>query len=39
MSPRPGMIMHDLHIDLPRPREKRDKSLYEYVDRITTMIT
>lgn len=39
MSPRPGMIMHDLHIDLPRPREKRDKLLYDYVDRITTMIT
>ncbi|MEO9362606.1 MAG: ABC transporter ATP-binding protein [Nitrososphaera sp.] len=39
MSHRPGTISHELHIDIPRPREKRDKLLYEYIDRITTMIT
>ena len=39
MSHRPGTIMHELHIDAPRPREKRDKSLYDYVDKITTMIS
>jgi NitT/TauT family transport system ATP-binding protein len=39
MSKRPGTILHELQIDMPRPREKRDKLLYDYVDRITTMIT
>lgn len=39
MSSRPGTISHDLQINMPRPREKRDKLLYDYVDRITTMIT
>ncbi len=39
MSRRPGTISHELQINIPRPREKRDKSLYDYVDRITTMIT
>jgi NitT/TauT family transport system ATP-binding protein len=39
MSRRPGTISHKLRIDMPRPREKRDKLLYEYVDKITTMIT
>jgi NitT/TauT family transport system ATP-binding protein len=39
MSPRPGTISHELQIDIPRPREKRDNLLYEYIDRITTMIT
>ena len=39
MSRRPGTIMHDMHIDAPRPREKRDKLLYDYADKITTMIT
>lgn len=38
MSRRPGTIVHDLQINIPRPREKRDKLLYEYVDKITTMI-
>jgi NitT/TauT family transport system ATP-binding protein len=39
MSNRPGTISHELQINMPRPREKRDKLLYDYVDRITTMIT
>lgn len=39
MSHRPGTVSHELQIDIPRPREKRDKLLYEYIDRITTMIT
>lgn len=38
MSRRPGTILHDLAINMPRPREKRDKLLYDYVDKITTMI-
>lgn len=38
MSHRPGTVVHDLQINIPRPREKRDKLLYEYVDKITTMI-
>lgn len=39
MSRRPGTIVQDLQINMPRPREKRDKLLYDYVDKITTMIT
>jgi NitT/TauT family transport system ATP-binding protein len=39
MSRRPGTIQHELQINMPRPREKRDKLLYEYVDKITTLIT
>lgn len=39
MSRRPGTISHEMQINIPRPREKRDKLLYDYVDRITTMIT
>jgi NitT/TauT family transport system ATP-binding protein len=39
MSRRPGTIQHELQINMPHPREKRDKLLYEYVDKITTLIT
>jgi NitT/TauT family transport system ATP-binding protein len=39
MSRRPGTISHEFQINMPRPREKRDKLLYDYVDRITTLIT
>src|SRR5690242_3644429 len=39
MSRRPGTISNEIPIDMPRPREKRDKQLYDFVDRITTMIT
>lgn len=39
LSHRPSTIIKDLHVDIPRPREKRDKAIYEYSDRITTLIT
>ncbi len=38
MSHRPGTTTHEIPINIPRPREKRDKLLYEYVDQITTLI-
>jgi NitT/TauT family transport system ATP-binding protein len=38
MSRRPGTISSEIPINMPRPREKRDKLLYDYVDKITTMI-
>jgi NitT/TauT family transport system ATP-binding protein len=34
LSSRPGRIVDDLRIDLPRPRDKRKQSFIEYVDRI-----
>jgi NitT/TauT family transport system ATP-binding protein len=34
LSPRPGRIVDDLRIDLPRPRDKRQQPFIEYVDRI-----
>jgi len=38
LSSRPGQIAGDLRIDLPRPREKRDKGFSEYVDKIFSLI-
>lgn len=38
LSSRPGHIAGDLTIDLPRPREKRDKAFSEYVDKIFSLI-
>ncbi len=38
LSSRPGKIAGDLAIDLPRPREKRDKGFMETVDRIFSLI-
>jgi len=38
LSSKPGHIAGDLTIDLPRPREKRDKAFTEYVDRIFSLI-
>lgn len=35
---RPSTIVKEINIDIPRPREKRDKSIYEYSDQITTLI-
>jgi len=34
LSSRPGRIVDDLRIDLPRPRDKRQQPFIEYVDRI-----
>ena len=36
---RPGSVLKDVNIQIPRSREKRDKSIYEYSDYITTMIS
>lgn len=38
LSQRPGRIAGDLQIELPRPREKRDKAFSEYVDKIFSLI-
>jgi NitT/TauT family transport system ATP-binding protein len=38
LSSRPGHIAGDLAIELPRPREKRDKAFTEYVDKIFSLI-
>jgi NitT/TauT family transport system ATP-binding protein len=38
LSNKPGQIAGDLRIDLPRPRDKRDKAFTEYVDRIFSLI-
>lgn len=38
LSSRPGQIAGDLAIDLPRPRDKRDKAFIEYVDKIFSLI-
>jgi len=40
LSARPGRILSDVKIDIPRPREKyqRDKRLFKYVDEIKDLI-
>ena len=38
LSSRPGHIAGDLHIELPRPRDKRNKAFSEYVDKIFSLI-
>jgi NitT/TauT family transport system ATP-binding protein len=38
LSHRPATIVKEVHINIPRPREKRDKAIYEYSDQITTLI-
>jgi NitT/TauT family transport system ATP-binding protein len=38
LSNRPGKIVGDIHIDLPRPRKKRDKAFIEYVDRVFSLL-
>jgi NitT/TauT family transport system ATP-binding protein len=35
---RPANVVKEIHIDIPRPREKRDKAIYDYLDQITTLI-
>ncbi|HEY7571337.1 MAG TPA: ABC transporter ATP-binding protein [Nitrososphaeraceae archaeon] len=39
LSHRPGSVLKEVDIQIPRSREKRDKSIYEYSDYITTMIS
>lgn len=38
LSNRPGRIVGDIKIDLPRPRRKRDKQFIEYVDRVFSLL-
>lgn len=38
LSNRPGKIVGDIRIDLPRPRKKRDKGFIEYVDRVFSLL-
>ena len=38
LSNRPGQIVGDIKIDLPRPRRKRDKQFIEYVDRVFSLL-
>lgn len=39
LSHRPASILKEVNIQIPRSREKRDKSIYEYSDYITTLIS
>jgi len=38
LNHRPASVVKQVCIDIPRPREKRDKAIYEYADQITTLI-
>jgi NitT/TauT family transport system ATP-binding protein len=38
LSHRPAHVVKEVGINIPRPREKRDKAIYEYLDQITTLI-
>jgi NitT/TauT family transport system ATP-binding protein len=40
MSPRPGRVVGDVRIDLPRPRSEylRDKQYFDYVDEVVNML-
>ncbi len=38
LSHRPAKIVKEIRIDIPRPREKRDKAIYEYSDQIATLL-
>lgn len=38
LSNRPGKIAGDIKIDMPRPRQKRNKLFMEYVDRIFSLL-
>jgi NitT/TauT family transport system ATP-binding protein len=38
LSHRPANVVKQVNINIPRPREKRDKVIYEYLDQITTLI-
>ena len=39
MSPRPGHVIDDVRIDMPRPRDQRDPKFFDYVDRIISKIS
>lgn len=39
LSHRPGSVLKEVNMQIPRSREKKDKSIYEYSDYITTLIS
>lgn len=38
LSSRPGRIVADILVDLPRPRRKREKAFSDYVDRVFSLL-
>lgn len=38
LSSKPGQIAGDIQIELPRPRDKREKAFTDYVDRVFSLI-
>lgn len=38
MTPRPGQVDTIIHIDLPRPRDKRSPEFFALVDKITSLV-
>ena len=39
MSPRPGMVIGDVKIDLPRPRNLKDSAFFDIHDKIISLIS
>ncbi|MEM0160164.1 MAG: ABC transporter ATP-binding protein [Thermoplasmata archaeon] len=39
LSPRPGHIIGEIKIDLPRPRNNRSADFYNYVDKVITLLS
>jgi NitT/TauT family transport system ATP-binding protein len=39
LSPRPGHIIGEVKIDLPRPRNNRSTEFYNYVDKVITLLS
>ncbi len=39
LSPRPGHIIGEIKIDLPRPRNNRSPEFYNYVDKVITLLS
>lgn len=38
LSPRPGRVVGELKIDLPRPRDKKSKEFFDWVDRVYALL-
>jgi NitT/TauT family transport system ATP-binding protein len=38
MSPRPARVVGELRVDLPRPRDKKSKEFFDWVDRIYALL-
>jgi NitT/TauT family transport system ATP-binding protein len=39
LSPRPGHIIGEVKVDLPRPRNNRSPEFYNYVDKVITLLS